>query len=327
MDHATVKKNLSAYLDGAVTPEEKVLLEEHLEVCHECRAELRELAETVSRLRSLGEVEPPPWLTVKVMARVREEAGRERGLLRRLFAPFGWKIRLEAAALVLLTATGYLVYRSVSPEMGSVVPVVRESGEQSPGPAPSPSAPGKPATGRDSARRPSPKERVSPDAGRQAAKAPPVAEPSRLPSAEVPASLPVAPPPAASRAMQERMEGASKGLRDESGYEPLMEKADPSFGARSKSLAPAPPERTRRQLAVEDLDTAIRGIRAAARKSGGTAEVVGTGDVEGTVVVHLDRKRLNEFLERLPAIGEVLDRAQLPSGDEAVLHVVIEVSE
>lgn len=324
MDHATAKKNLSAFLDGAVTPEEKVLLEEHLETCPECRAELRELAEAVSRLRSLGHEEPPPWLTVKVMARIRQEAGQERGLLRRLFTPFGWKLRLEAVALVFLTVTGYLVYRSVSPEMGSVVPVVGESGEQSP--VPTPADKGKPATGRDSARRPSTKGPQPPAAGRgETVQTPPAQQPTLLPQAEVPAMVP-APLPEQPR-MHERMEGASRGLRDESGYEPLMEKAAPPAASRAKSLSPGPAERIRRQLAVDDLDAAIRNIRSAARKAAGKTEVIGTGDAEGTVVVHLERKRLGEFLERLPAVGEVLDRAQLPSGEEAVLHVVIEVSD
>lgn len=326
MDHATAKKNLSAYLDGAVTPEEKVLLEEHLEACPECRAELRELAETVSRLRSLGHEEPPPWLTVKVMARIRQEAGLERGLLRRLFTPFGWKLRLEAVALVFLTVTGYLVYRSVSPEVGSVVPVVTESREGGTGQAPPAAAPGRPSTGGDSVRSPAAKGRVPSAAGREAAETPPAPEPSRLPAAEETAPLP-SPPPAAPRAAQERMESYSKGLRDESGVGAQLEKAAPSAAGRAKSIAPGPVERVRRQLAVDDIDAAIRSLKSAARRSAGTVEVTGTGDAEGTVVVHLDRKRLGEFLDRLPAIGEVLDRAQLPSGDEAVLHVVIEVSE
>lgn len=328
MDHATAKKNLSAYLDGAVTPEEKVLLEEHLEACPECRAELRDLAETVSRLRSLGEVEPPPWLAVKVMARVRQEAGLEKGLFLRLFAPFGWKLCL-AAALVFLTVTGYLIYRSAFPGAGSVVPAGRQSREEGAGRAPPEAVPRKPVTGGESAGRPSAKGRVPPAAGRETVKTPPAAEPSRLPLAGETAPFPATPPQAAPRATQEMMEGSSKGVLEGGGSEPRMEqeKAVSSAASRATPLAPVPTERIRRQLAVDDLAAAIRNIKSAARRSGGTADVIGTGDAEGTMVVRVDRERRGELLERLPAIGEVLDSARLPTGEEAVLHVVIEVYE
>lgn len=106
-----------------------------------------------------------------------------------------------------------------------------------------------------------------------------------------------------------------------------QEKAVSSAASRATPLAPVPTERIRRQLAVDDLAAAIRNIKSAARRSGGTADVIGTGDAEGTMVVRVDRERRGELLERLPAIGEVLDSARLPTGEEAVLHVVIEVYE
>lgn len=337
MDHATVKKNLSAYLDGAVTPEEKALIVSHLESCADCRAALHELAETVSRLRDLGEVEPPPWLTVKVMARVREEAGRERGFFSRLFFPLGWKLPLEAAALVCLTVTGYLVYHAVSPEVGPVVPIVSESREEPSAIAPQAAVPRKPSEEWASRKESSGKIELPFDASRErdkrdAVKAQRGSEPSQLPSDEVANSVPGAPSMEAAGRMQEKKEEASRSFRENAGSAPKrdqdirLEKPAPSPGLRAKSLAPSAAGRMRLMVVVEDRDAALRDIEVAARKSGGKAvrgESGGGG--EGAVVVHVDRTRLREFLDRLSGIGDIREQAQLPNGDETVVDVVIEV--
>jgi len=333
MDHASIKKNLSAYLDGAVTPEERALMEEHLEGCAECRSDLRELAETVTRLRDLGEVEPPPWLTAKVMARVREDAGRERGLFRRLFFPFGWKLPLEAAALALLTVTGFLVYRAVSPEVGPLVPPVRESREEVGEQAPPTALPRKPAGDARYRKAPSGTPGVSPEAGRGADQARPGTEPSQLPPGEKAAPVPSAPTEESPRRMLEKMEEPSKGYRGDVWYEREREqairpeKAAPSTEGRAKSLAPAAGGGRRLQIVVEDLDAAVRDIKAAAHRSGGKAVRGEPGDGEGTLVVQVERKRLRQFLDLLGGIGEVREQAQLPNGDETVVDVVIEVQE
>jgi hypothetical protein len=331
MDHASVKKNLSAYLDGAVTPEERALLEEHLEGCAECRSELRELAETVSRLRNLGEVEPPPWLTVKVMARVREEAGQERGLLRRLFLSFGWKLPVEAAALAFLTVTGFLLYRAVSPEVGSVVPTIHESREKAAVPAPSTAPPRKPAGGAGPGKESSEARKAPPEAGRGADKARSGAEPSQPPVGGTAAPVPAAPPAAMPGRMLEKSEGPSKGYRDDVWSERDQairpEKGAPSAETRAKSLAAPAGERMRLQVVVEDLDAAVRDVRAAARRSGGTAVRGESGVGEGILVVHVERKRLRQFLDLLSGIGEVHQQALLPNSDETALEVVIEIQE
>jgi hypothetical protein len=148
MDHAEIVRKLSAYLDGAVTPREKALIEKHMETCAECRTALGELERTVARLRDLEDVEPPPWLTQRVMARVREEAAQEKGWFRRLFVPFRWKLPLEAFALVFLTVTSYLVYQELSPEL-KMKDAPSMAAPESPSPAPAPAAePEKPVTER-----------------------------------------------------------------------------------------------------------------------------------------------------------------------------------
>jgi len=51
LDHRFAQANLSAYLDGEVTGDQKRRLERHLAVCAECREELASLRDTVMLLR------------------------------------------------------------------------------------------------------------------------------------------------------------------------------------------------------------------------------------------------------------------------------------
>lgn len=129
MDHIEVRKNLSAHLDHALSVAEQRKIEEHLNGCPSCRQELAELKQVVGAIREIPPEEPPPWLTTRIMARVREESATRPGLLRRLFYPLHIKIPLEAAALVCLCVTGYFLATSTAPELtplSSQPPAVQE---------------------------------------------------------------------------------------------------------------------------------------------------------------------------------------------------------
>ncbi len=52
-------EQLSAYLDGEVTAEERVLIEAHLQTCEVCRADVESLRWTVGLVRTLPSVEVP----------------------------------------------------------------------------------------------------------------------------------------------------------------------------------------------------------------------------------------------------------------------------
>jgi hypothetical protein len=114
---AHCKEQLSAYLDGIMTVEEKKLLEEHLSSCGYCSLAFSELKKTEETLRSLEEVEPPPWFTQKIMNRVREEAEPRKRLLQRLFYPLHIKIPAEALATCLVVVLALFVYKNTEPEM------------------------------------------------------------------------------------------------------------------------------------------------------------------------------------------------------------------
>jgi hypothetical protein len=114
---AQCTEQLSTYLDGIITAEEKRLIEEHLSTCEHCRLSLSELIKTQETLHNLEEVEPPPWFTQKIMNRVREEAESRKGLLQRLFYPFHIKIPVGTLATCLVVVLALLVYKNTGPEI------------------------------------------------------------------------------------------------------------------------------------------------------------------------------------------------------------------
>lgn len=65
---------LALCLEGAATPGERLLVRDHLSSCGECKAAVEELKRTIGLMKRLEEVDPPPWLSRKIMACVRKEA-------------------------------------------------------------------------------------------------------------------------------------------------------------------------------------------------------------------------------------------------------------
>jgi hypothetical protein len=117
MECKDIREKLSAYLEGSVSPEESRLIEEHLNSCQECRTSLADLKKAGELVKNLGEVEPPAWLTPKIMSRVRAEEEKKRGIFQKLFYPLHIKVPIEALATVLIAVTAVYVFRAVEPEM------------------------------------------------------------------------------------------------------------------------------------------------------------------------------------------------------------------
>jgi hypothetical protein len=127
MEHEEIRARFSEYIDGALSPEEKASIEDHLRSCESCRDDLAELRSAVLEVRKLGEVEPPPWLAQRIMARVREEAQEKQGLFHRLLYPLRVKLPLDALAFVVLAVTGLFIYRAIEPRMKTPSPVKEPS--------------------------------------------------------------------------------------------------------------------------------------------------------------------------------------------------------
>ena len=70
MNHRSAQRHLAGYLDGALPPNRRRRLEEHLESCTDCSIEVRELRETVALLRGLPEPDAPADLAEAVLRRI-----------------------------------------------------------------------------------------------------------------------------------------------------------------------------------------------------------------------------------------------------------------
>jgi hypothetical protein len=105
------KERLSHYMEGLLDPEETTLVRTHLDSCEECRGVYSELKKAVEHIRELEEVEPPRWMTRKIMARVKEEK-EKKGIWRRLFYPLHVKLPIEAAATLIIAITAIYVFKA-----------------------------------------------------------------------------------------------------------------------------------------------------------------------------------------------------------------------
>jgi len=144
MECKGIREKLSAYLEGALPSEEKRLIEEHLNSCQQCSCAVEELKKTGEFLKNLEGVEPPAWMTKKIMASVRAEQEKKRGIFQKLFYPLHIKVPIEALATVLIAVLAVYVFRAVEPEMKSipVPPVVGPitTREEAPKPSREPAA-------------------------------------------------------------------------------------------------------------------------------------------------------------------------------------------
>ncbi|HYC81404.1 MAG TPA: zf-HC2 domain-containing protein, partial [Solirubrobacterales bacterium] len=114
IEHERWREELSAYLLGALAPDEAEALKRHLEGCGPCREELRWLAPARDALpETVARVQPPPALRERLLAEVREdaraargEAGERRGFLAWLGEVAGprWRPLAAGAALLLIVA-------------------------------------------------------------------------------------------------------------------------------------------------------------------------------------------------------------------------------
>jgi hypothetical protein len=137
------EKKLPAYVEGVLPEVEDREMMEHLESCGRCRAVLEDLKKTGDLLAGLEEKEPPPWFRQRVMARIREEAGEKKRLLRKLFYPLHIKIPIEAVASLMVAMLAWYVYQEAPREMKAPTPVPQSEAIRSMPLAPEPAETGK----------------------------------------------------------------------------------------------------------------------------------------------------------------------------------------
>jgi hypothetical protein len=115
MKHEEMRHKLSDYIDESITPEERTAIDEHLRTCTDCSDALRGLRKTIEHIHEVEEVESPPWMTQKIMAKVREEQEAKKNLLQGFISIFTLKYPIQVVTVLFLAVTAYYVYQGINP--------------------------------------------------------------------------------------------------------------------------------------------------------------------------------------------------------------------
>ncbi|NVN98056.1 MAG: DUF2275 domain-containing protein [Geobacteraceae bacterium] len=350
MEHTEVRRNLSAYIDDAVDPATRETINGHLAGCASCSRALHELEQTLAHLKELPEVEPPPWLTTRIMATVREEAGQKRSFWQKLLLPLHIKLPLEALALLCICVTGfYLARMNESPVAPTEVPV--QSPQAQPELKQQPAAIPQTSPEPQAAKKAVPQK---PD-DRKAEYAPPppqsTAAPIHPPPAEPRITAPQAPPAAKDwnqpdYGMQQR-DAARRYVTEME----AMQKSEGHKAARSMKKSPSPAAtmgndgtfQTYRQekaeasrpgaadgfsgkavsLTVADPLKAVESIERAVTDLGGRIIRRSYADDGHLLVVQLEMGALPELTGRLERIGRLTTRPDLSSSVNGKINLTI----
>jgi hypothetical protein len=317
MECKGIKEKLCAYLEGIVSPEEKRIIEEHLPSCPECRKNLADLKKAGELVKNLAEVEPPPWFTQKIMSRIRAEEEEKKGLWQKLFYPLHIKVPIQALATVFIAVIAVYVFKAVEPEMKL---------DHLPSPTQPPTQQVMPKEERKEASQPpqvirldSSTRKESPlkdEAARESVRAPAVP-----PSAALPA-------PAAEPLRAERKQEAEESLGKSEGV--ALSKAAPEMQDRKLAAAPRFRETAALKLKPANVLIKVPDVHVAGSKVEDLFRQLGARKIEREsregreiLTAELDAQQLNEFLEKLKALGEVSDKDL--SWDSTARDVVVRV--
>jgi hypothetical protein len=244
-----IENRLPAYLEESLSPEEGKSIAEHLASCPRCSRAYADMKRTEQLVHGLGEVEPPPFFEQRIMAQVREEAGRKQGILRRLFYPLHIKIPIQALATLLVAILAIYVYRTGEPDMKQMMPLPIPLTELGKGQvtAEPPTTPASPA----------------------------VATVKRVPAGDLPEKdkQRFAAPPFESGGKEERITDSRVPMREE--RPAAVEQAAPVMAAREKEIAPAGAEllsKKREGTGKRNADQALETLSTEQKRKEKTAD-------------------------------------------------------
>ena len=100
MECLHVRNQLSLFIDDLLSFEDSRMIREHLRTCRECEEAYADLKKTLEHIKNLDEVEPPAWLTQKVMTKIRAASEQEKSFFHKLFYPLHIKLPIEAFAMI-----------------------------------------------------------------------------------------------------------------------------------------------------------------------------------------------------------------------------------
>jgi hypothetical protein len=326
--HADIQVRLSAYCSGDLDPAEFDRITEHLATCPTCRSDLADLQTTLRLINSTPEIEPPPWMVSRIMARVQEQQNEKRSWLQRFFLPLHIKLPIEVMALLVVCVSGYYLTRTVETNMEQATSEKLQdtSVQQTPPSEPSPSKPSdrKKRTGQTAP--PAPKQNMSSEESRTIVKPVSPQSPPQQPAS--PALAPPPPPykqernispggsgaeaqkPAAATELFDRAPGRS--LEMKKGTQGTVQKEADQSAVRTKSVTKAPagilPPQVTVHLNISDAESAYELIQQAISRSGGILVANGAQRAERQLMARIAAPRLTELLNRLEKLGTLTER-------------------
>lgn len=322
--HEELRSMLPAMAGGDLSKTDQALLEQHLAGCRDCRTELAQLQLVVQTVRETPELEPPPWLATRIMARVQEEAVVQKSWFARLFLPLQIKLPLEALALVMICATAWYIVQDV------------ERSQQRPQALPAAEAPAA-APAKDADRGTELQAPPTPVPSMPAvpkAESPPSAAPVRPEAQRTQAAPAFAPQPRQvpepveqmerSKSASESVPAPSADSRDQRAGSPSP-MADRAMAAKRKAessgsgtgVTGMQPQRLR--LVVDDQTTIAETLEAIVPRLGGAILERRTGSAR----VRIQEDRLPELVEQLARSGRIAERPVVDTTGDKMLELLI----
>jgi hypothetical protein len=327
MECDRIQEQLSAYIDDTLSSAEKGIIDDHLKSCPKCRKSLADLEMTIRSIKGLEEIIPPPWLTQKIMTRVKAEAElAKKSLWQKLFYPLHVKLPIEAFGAFLIALTALYVFRSMEPKINTATApserTVSEYASQEKGPSPGTEAakPSQPPIGALSKK------------DEAASGAPSQQESSPLPAP--PAEQPIfdqGPPVKEKRA--EARESAEGDMLMKTAPAPAALSA-PNAASREGALQGAGkamsglPEKEGINVSFKtgDIDATKRDIEEVLSRFGG--KVIREEPVSNTLIItgELAPDKLQLFMDKLKTLGAVKEKIMGPIAGKDLVLIRITVS-
>jgi anti-sigma factor RsiW len=107
-DCQNIRRQLSAYVDGELTPAQRTEVDAHLASCPDCQQEVAELKMLAAGLAALPQLRPAPRFLAEVRRKIaRGDSPEPPAWQDHLFRPFWLKVPLELAAIIAIV--GYVM--------------------------------------------------------------------------------------------------------------------------------------------------------------------------------------------------------------------------
>lgn len=349
MTCSEIENRLLAYMEDLLTPGERAEIDRHLASCPRCARAFGEFKQTQRILKDLDEVEPPPFFEQRIMSLIRDEAGRKRGILARLFYPLHVKIPVQILATILVAFLALHVYNR-DPEMRQMAPLPIPLEKAESRKAASDSATDHPASAAVStgSRAPS----GDPTRGQGKGSAVPQVErtlrrqplasgqdPDREPSQKGPTAVgeknenPVlTEPPDRQQRWADKSEGRAAAATPLREQRPAMDKAGSgTFESHATAPASVPPIKARNaaqeattELTVEvgNTDVALRELQARVDQAGGRIHESRNDAESGFVQVEIPSRNYPALLGILEHVGRLRGEERVPAAAPDVLWTV-----